>query len=69
LVLDSGHLVAMSSSVNLQLKKVASGWMNTIKSGEGFVFEISGPGRVYAQTRNPTWFRQFAPAAHSHGGR
>ena len=69
LVLDSGHLVAMSSSVNLQLKKVASGWMNTIKSGEGFVFEISGPGRVYAQTRNPTWFRQFASAAHSHGGR
>lgn len=69
LVLDSGHLVAMSSSVNLQLKKVASGWMNTIKSGEGLVFEIVGPGRVYAQTRNPTWFRQFAPAGHSHGGR
>lgn len=27
--------------------------MNTIKSGEGFVLEFSGPGTIHTQTRNP----------------
>jgi uncharacterized protein (AIM24 family) len=43
--------------------------MNTIKSGEGLVFTVTGPGRIYAQSRNPNWFNQFAPANHSHGSR
>jgi uncharacterized protein (AIM24 family) len=33
------------------------------------VFTITGPGRIYAQSRNPNWFDQFAPANHSHGSR
>lgn len=66
MVIDSGHLVALQSSVTATLSKAATGWMNTIKSGEGFVFTIQGPGRIYAQSRNPSWFRQFAPATHSH---
>lgn len=66
MVLDSGHVVALQSSVTATLSKAATGWMNTIKSGEGFVFTIQGPGRIYAQSRNPSWFRQFAPATHSH---
>jgi uncharacterized protein (AIM24 family) len=26
--------------------------MQTLKSGEGLVFEFTGPGRVWTQTRN-----------------
>lgn len=66
MILDSGHLVALQTSITFSLRKAAEGWMNTIKSGEGFVFEITGPGRIYAQSRNPTWFRQFAPSGHTH---
>ena len=69
LVIDSGHLVALQSTVTATLSKASSGWMNTIKSGEGLVFNVSGPGRIYAQSRNPNWFDQFAPANHSHGSR
>lgn len=69
MVIDSGHLVALQSTVTATLSKAATGWMNTIKSGEGLVFNVSGPGRIYAQSRNPGWFSQFAPASHSHGSR
>ena len=69
ITIDSGHLVALQSSLTATLRKSASGWMNTIKSGEGFVFEIFGTGRVYAQSRNPNWFDQFANASHSHASR
>lgn len=69
MTLDSGHLVAMSPGITLALRKAATGWMNSIKSGEGLVFDITGPGRVYGQTRNPTWFNKFAGVSHSHGSR
>ncbi len=68
MVLDTGHLVAMADTVQMTLRKAAPGWMNSIKSGEGFVFDLVGPGRIYAQSRNPGWFGRFASASHSHGG-
>lgn len=52
LVLDSGHLVAYEESLTLTTRKATSGLMQTLKSGEGLVFEFTGPGRVWAQTRN-----------------
>jgi uncharacterized protein (TIGR00266 family) len=55
-VLDSGHLVAYTNSVTYQLRKVTKGIMQTLKSGEGFVFEFTGPGRVWTQSRNPSEF-------------
>ena len=54
LVLDSGHLVAYSDGMTFTTRKVTSGLMQTLKSGEGLVFEFTGPGRVWAQTRNPS---------------
>jgi uncharacterized protein (AIM24 family) len=39
--------------VQFQLRKATAGVVQSLKSGEGFVFEFSGPGRVYTQTRNP----------------
>lgn len=52
LVLDSGHLVAYEESLTLTTRTVTKGLMQTFKSGEGLVFEFTGPGRVWAQTRN-----------------
>jgi uncharacterized protein (TIGR00266 family) len=56
LVLDSGHMVAYSEGTQYQLRKVTGGVMQSLKSGEGFVFEFTGPGRVWTQSRNPSEF-------------
>ncbi|MDW5597242.1 TIGR00266 family protein [Conexibacter stalactiti] len=52
-VLDSGHVVAFDPSTQFTTRKVSSGLMNTLKSGEGLVMEFSGPGRVLTQSRTP----------------
>jgi uncharacterized protein (TIGR00266 family) len=68
LVLDSGHLVAYEESLTLTTRKATSGLMQTLKSGEGLVFEFTGPGRVWAQTRNPSelvsWLTAELPFSH-----
>jgi uncharacterized protein (TIGR00266 family) len=55
LVVDSGHFVACQASVQYSLRRAAEGGLvQSMKSGEGFVFEFVGPGEVLAQTRNPS---------------
>jgi uncharacterized protein (TIGR00266 family) len=65
MVLDSGHMVAFSDGLTYETRKVTSGLMQTLKSGEGFVFELTGPGRVWIQSRNPqelvTWLTGELP--------
>jgi uncharacterized protein (TIGR00266 family) len=53
LVLDSGHLIAFDPTVEFTTRKVTKGIAQTLKSGEGFVMEFTGPGRVLTQSRNP----------------
>jgi uncharacterized protein (TIGR00266 family) len=55
MVLDSGHLVAFGDGVTYTTRKVARGLVQTLKSGEGLVFEFTGPGRLWTQSRNPGW--------------
>lgn len=52
--IDTGHLVAYDEGMQVQLRKVAKGWIQTGKTGEGFVMDIQGPGRVWTQSRNPS---------------
>ncbi|MCA1691481.1 MAG: TIGR00266 family protein [Acidimicrobiales bacterium] len=63
--IDTGHVVAFGPSVTSQIRKVAGGVIQTLKSGEGFVFDFTGPGWVMTQTRNPAaleaWIRQIMP--------
>ena len=63
--IDSGHVVAFGAGVQSQIRKVATGLVQTLKSGEGFVFDFSGPGWVMTQSRNPSalqaWIRQIMP--------
>ena len=45
------------NSVKTQLRRAAAGGlMQSAKSGEGFVFDIQGPGRIWTQWRNPAEF-------------
>jgi len=53
---DNGHLVAMESSVGFDIKRVG-GWKATLLSGEGVVCQLTGPGKVIIQSRNP---REYA---------
>lgn len=63
--IDTGHVVAFGPTVTSQIRKVAGGVIQTLKSGEGFVFDFTGPGWVMTQSRNPSalaaWVRQLMP--------
>lgn len=58
--IDCGHVVAYDLAIQFRLRQAAQGrvW-ETIKSGEGFVFDFAGPGRVYLQSRNPAAFEGY----------
>jgi uncharacterized protein (TIGR00266 family) len=63
--IDTGHVLAYGPSVTSQIRKVATGIMQTLKSGEGYVFDFTGPGWVMTQSRNPSalaaWMRTVMP--------
>lgn len=66
LVLDSGHMVAFEEGVAMTLRRAVEGRsIQSMKSGEGFVFEFEGPGEVLTQTRNPgalvSWLTTVLP--------
>lgn len=50
LVVDTGHLVAWTQSCTTQIG-LLGGAVNSAMTGEGIVARITGPGRVYIQTR------------------
>jgi uncharacterized protein (TIGR00266 family) len=55
MVVDSGHMVAFEEGVTFRLRRAGEGRsMQSMKSGEGFVFDFEGPGEVMVQSRNPS---------------
>ena len=57
ITVDTGHMVAYEDTVTMAMRKASDGGLvQSFKSGEGYVFDFSGPGRVWTQTRNPTEF-------------
>lgn len=54
-VVDTGHMVGWDEGVNYEVKKVG-GWKSSILGGEGLVVRLTGPGRIYIQTRSPSSF-------------
>jgi uncharacterized protein (TIGR00266 family) len=69
---DTGHMVAYQDSVTMSLRKVTGGMVQSFKSGEGIVFDFTGPGTVYTQTRNPnellSWVGSALGTGNSSGG-
>ena len=63
--IDTGHVVAFGPTVRSQIRKATGGVIQTLKSGEGLVFDFTGPGWVMTQSRNPAaleaWIRQLMP--------
>lgn len=60
IIVDSGHVVAYDLGIQFALRKAAQGILASMKSGEGMVFEFTGPGRLLLQTRNPDAFAEWA---------
>ncbi len=62
--IDSGHIVAYDDGLQMNTRTV-SGLMTSMKSGEGLVVDMTGPGRVWTQSRNPgafiTWLTNTLP--------
>jgi uncharacterized protein (TIGR00266 family) len=52
---DTGHMVAWTEGVGYAVRKVGS-WKSTFFSGEGLVCDLTGPGRIYLQTRSQDAF-------------
>lgn len=50
-VVDSGHLVAYEPTIGIRIG-MAGGIFSSFFSGEGFVTRVSGPGRIYMQSRS-----------------
>lgn len=63
--IDTGHVVAFQADLTSAIRKVAGGVVQTLKSGEGLVFDFTGPGWVMTQTRNPgaleAWIKGIMP--------
>ncbi|WP_233224901.1 TIGR00266 family protein [Nocardia sp. MDA0666] len=66
--IDCGHVVAYDLALKFGIRRAVSGRsLQSITSGEGLVFDFTGPGRVLLQTRNPGAFAAWAGAVTSSG--
>ena len=54
-VVDTGHMVGWEEGVTYEVQKAGS-WKSSVLGGEGLVVRLTGPGRVYIQTRSPDSF-------------
>ena len=54
-VVDTGHMGGGQEGVGYAVRK-AGNWKSTMLGGEGFIVELTGPGRAYIQTRSPESF-------------
>ena len=61
-VLDTGHLVAYSDGIGVSTRRMGGSSMTALKSGEGLVFEFTGPGEVLGQSRNPAGLVSYLAA-------
>ena len=63
ITIDTGHVVAYHLNIQFQMRRAVQGrTIQSMKSGEGFVFDFVGPGRVLLQSRNPEAFAQWIVA-------
>lgn len=70
MVVDSGHMVAFDETVEFTLHRAVEGKsIQSLKSGEGFVFDFRGPGEVMVQSRNPgalvQWLTTMLPGSRA----
>ncbi|MGB9639845.1 MAG: TIGR00266 family protein [Anaerolineales bacterium] len=52
-IVDTSHLVAFDGTIDVQVRTVG-GLKSTLLSGEGLVVQVTGPGKLWMQTRSPS---------------
>ena len=64
-VLDTGHMVAFENTLDYSVRRVG-GLKSTLLSGEGFVADFKGTGKLFIQTRSTdsflSWLRGHMPS-------
>ena len=55
-VVDTGHLVAFESTLEFTIGKVGGSWIKSYFSGEGFVMNFKGSGKLLIQSHNGSSF-------------
>lgn len=63
---DTGHLVAFTEGMGFQVRSIG-GVRSTLFSGEGLVVDMTGPGRIYMQTRSEDAFLSWLTPQISRG--
>lgn len=51
-IVDTGHVVAFEHSLDFKIKGAGAGMKGLLFSGEGLVFEFTGKGTLWIQSRN-----------------
>lgn len=54
-IVDTGHMVAFDQNVDYRVTRVG-GLKSTLFSGEGLVVQLTGPGKIYLQSRSTDAF-------------
>lgn len=64
-----GHLVGYDDAMTVNVQTQGGGFLNSVKSGELLVVSLTGPGRVWTQTRSiealSDWVRKQVPTQSS----
>jgi uncharacterized protein (TIGR00266 family) len=66
IVVDLGHVVGYDAGMAAQVQQQGGGFMNSVKSGEWLSLSVTGPGRVWTQSRSTReladWVREQVPS-------
>lgn len=55
-IVDSGHIVAFSETLDFSITKAGKSWLHSFLGGEGLVCKFNGKGTVWCQSHNPKSF-------------
>lgn len=67
-IVDTGHVVAFSSSLEWEITKAGGSWMQSFLAGEGLVMRFRGKGDLLVQSHNPDAFgREVGPDLPTRG--
>ncbi|MFZ6757645.1 TIGR00266 family protein [Undibacterium sp. Ji50W] len=55
-IVDTGHIVAFSETLQFSITKAGKSWLQSILGGEGLVCKFSGRGTVWCQSHNENSF-------------
>ncbi len=58
-IVDSGHIVAFSETLDFSITKAGKSWIQSMLGGEGLVCKFSGRGTVWCQSHNERSFGEL----------